>query len=57
MSYNIPKNKNLILNKEELPMDLAEKSVLELRNLAKENGIENTSKLKKSELIEELNKI
>ena len=38
-------------------MDLAEKSVLELRNLAKENGIENVSKLKKSELIEELSKI
>ena len=38
-------------------MDLAEKSVLELRNLAKENGIENISKLKKSELIEELSKI
>ena len=38
-------------------MELSEKSVLELRNLAKENGIDNVSKLKKSELIEELSKI
>ena len=38
-------------------MELSEKSVLELRTLAKENGIENVSKMKKSELIEELNKI
>ena len=38
-------------------MELSEKSVLELRTLAKENGIENVSKLKKSELIDELSKI
>lgn len=33
-------------------MDLKEKSVVELRNLAKELGVPNISKLKKSELIE-----
>lgn len=33
-------------------MDLKEKSVVELRNLAKELGVSNISKLKKSELIE-----
>ena len=38
-------------------MELSEKSVLELRLLAKENGVENASKLKKSELIEELSKL
>ena len=32
-------------------MELKEKSVVELRNMAKELGIENVSKLKKSELI------
>lgn len=34
-----------------MSMELIEKSVIELRNIAKELGIENISKLKKSELI------
>lgn len=38
-------------------MDLKEKSVVELRNLAKELGVPNISKLKKSELIEAIENI
>ena len=37
--------------------DLADKNVTELKELAKEAGVENYSKLKKAELIKELNSL
>lgn len=42
---------------EDNQVDLADKNVTELKELAKEAGVENYSKLKKAELIKELNSL
>ena len=42
---------------EDNQVDLADKNVTELKELAKEAGVENYSKLKKAELVKELNSL